>query len=90
MDSRGIPEVILDQAVGDIFTVRLAGNVIDEDQLGGMEFATKIVGTKLIVVMGHTQCGAVAGACSNVKLGNLTQLLDKITPAVDRCEKQAK
>ncbi len=90
MDSRGVPEVVFDQAVGDIFTVRLAGNVIDKDQLGGMEFATKIVGTKLIVVMGHTQCGAVIGACSNVKLGNLTQLLNKIKPAVEDVKSKQK
>jgi len=82
MDSRGTPEMILDQGIGDIFTVRLAGNVIDSDQLAGIEYATKLVGTKLIVIMGHTQCGAVSGACQNVKLGNLTQLLDKIQPAV--------
>ena len=83
MDSRSAPEITFDQGVGDIFTVRLAGNVIDADQLGGMEFATNVVGTKLIVIMGHTKCGAVGGACSDVKLGNLTQLLDKIKPAVD-------
>ncbi|MDR3478604.1 MAG: carbonic anhydrase [Gammaproteobacteria bacterium] len=83
MDSRGTPEIILDQGIGDIFTVRLAGNVIDSDQLAGIEYATKIVGSKLIVIMGHTQCGAVSGACQNVKLGNLTQLLDKIQPAVN-------
>lgn len=83
MDSRGTPELTLDQGFGDIFTVRLAGNVIDSDQLGGMEYATKVVGSKLIVIMGHTNCGAVSGACSDVKLGNLTALLDKIKPAVE-------
>lgn len=83
MDSRGAPEVVLDQGLGDVFTVRLAGNVIDADQLGGMEYATKLVGTKLLVVMGHTQCGAVGGACAGAELGNLTQLLDKIQPAVE-------
>lgn len=82
MDSRGTPEITFDQGIGDIFAVRLAGNVIDADQLGGMEFATKVVGTKLIVIMGHTKCGAVGGACKNVQLGNLTQLLEKIKPAV--------
>ncbi|MDR3492559.1 MAG: carbonic anhydrase [Gammaproteobacteria bacterium] len=88
MDSRGIPELILDQGIGDIFAVRLAGNVIDSDQLAGIEYATKVVGTKLIVIMGHTQCGAVSGACQNVKLGNLTQLLDKIQPAVTAIRNQ--
>lgn len=83
MDSRGVPELIMDQGIGDIFTVRLAGNVIDSDQLGGMEYATKVVGSKLIVIMGHTKCGAVKGACEKVELGNLTQLLDKIEPAVE-------
>lgn len=87
MDSRGTPELIFDQGLGDIFTVRLAGNVVDKDQLGGMEFATKLVGTKLIVVLGHTQCGAVAGACAGAELGNLTQLLDKIQPAVTTYKK---
>jgi len=83
MDARGGPEIIFDQGIGDIFSVRLAGNVLDQDQLGGLEFATKAVGTHLIVVMGHTRCGAVRGACSGVELGSLTQLLDKIKPAVD-------
>lgn len=82
MDSRGSPEIIFDQGIGDIFSVRLAGNVSDQDQLAGLEYATKIIGSHLIVVMGHTRCGAVAGACSNVEVGNLTQLLQKIEPAV--------
>ncbi len=82
MDSRGSPELIFDQGIGDIFSTRLAGNVLDQDQLGGLEYATKVVGSHLIVVMGHTHCGAVAGACSGVELGSLTQLLDKIQPAV--------
>jgi carbonic anhydrase len=83
MDSRGSSELIFDQGIGDIFSIRVAGNVLDADQIGGLEFATKAVGSHLIVVMGHTSCGAVAGACSGVKLGNLTQLLQKIQPAVD-------
>ena len=87
IDSRGAPELIFDQGVGDLFSTRLAGNVLDTDQLGGLEFATKAVGSKLIVVMGHTQCGAVAGSCSGVKLGHLTQLLDKIRPAVNTVRK---
>lgn len=84
MDSRGSPELIFDQGLGDVFSVRVAGNVVDKDQLGGMEYATHVVGTKLIVAMGHTGCGAVKGACENVKLGNLTALLDKIQPAVTK------
>jgi carbonic anhydrase len=81
MDSRGSPELIFDQGLGDIFSVRVAGNVIDSDQLGGMEFATKVMGSKLVVILGHTKCGAIQGACQNVELGNLTQLLNKIQPA---------
>jgi carbonic anhydrase len=84
MDSRGSPELIFDQGLGDVFSVRVAGNVVDNDQIGGMEFATKAVGSKLIVVMGHTQCGAVRGACQNVQFGNLTELLNKIQPAVTK------
>ncbi|SRR5579885_21653 len=84
MDSRGSPELIFDQGLGDVFSVRVAGNVVDTDQIGGMEYATKAVGTKLIVVMGHTRCGAVKGACENVQLGNLTELLSKIQPAVTK------
>lgn len=82
MDSRGSAELIFDQGLGDVFSVRVAGNVVDADQLGGMEFATKAIGSKLIVIMGHTQCGAVRGACQKVELGNLTELLNKIQPAV--------
>ncbi len=87
MDSRGSPELLFDQGIGDVFSVRLAGPVLDADQLGGMEFATKVIGSKLIVVMGHTRCGAVAGACAGVQMGNLTQLLDKINPAVAAVKK---
>lgn len=87
MDSRGSPELIFDQGIGDIFSVRLAGNVLDADQVGGMEYATKAVGSHLIVVMGHTRCGAVAGACNGVELGSLTQLLEKIHPAVEQVKK---
>lgn len=89
MDSRGAPEILFDQGIGDIFSVRLAGNVLDQDQLGGLEYATKVIGSHLIVVMGHTRCGAVGGACAGVELGNLTQLLEKIHPAVETV-KQAK
>ncbi len=87
MDSRGSPELIFDQGIGDVFSTRLAGNVLDIDQLGGLEYATKVVGSHLIVVMGHTRCGAVAGACAQVELGNLTQLLQKIQPAVSDVKK---
>lgn len=86
MDSRVAPEIVFDQGIGDIFTIRVAGNVIDDDVLGGMEYACKVVGVKLIVVLGHTSCGAVKGACDDVKLGNLTQLVAKIKPAVDVTE----
>ncbi|OAI48566.1 carbonic anhydrase [Gammaproteobacteria bacterium SCGC AG-212-F23] len=89
MDSRGSPELIFDQGIGDIFAGRVAGNVINDDQLGGMEFATQVMGAHIIVVMGHTSCGAVKGACSHVTLGNLTQLVNKITPAVNTVKKDS-
>ena len=82
IDSRVPTEMIFDQGIGDIFCVRVAGNVINQDVLGSVEFACKVAGVKLIVVMGHTSCGAVKGACNNVELGNLTGLLDKIKPAI--------
>lgn len=82
IDSRTAPETIFDVNIGDIFSGRVAGNIIDEDILGSMEFACKITGAKLIVVMGHNDCGAVKGAIDNAELGNLTGLLDKIKPAV--------
>jgi carbonic anhydrase len=82
IDSRVSSELIFDQGVGDIFSVRIAGNFVNEDILGSMEFACKLAGTKLIVVLGHTSCGAVKGACDNAELGNLTHLLEKIKPAV--------
>ncbi|MBS1494447.1 MAG: carbonic anhydrase [Bacteroidetes bacterium] len=83
MDSRSPSEIIFDVGIGDIFNVRIAGNIVDEDVLGSMEFACKVTGSKLILVMGHTNCGAIRGACDNVKLGNLTSLLEKIMPAVN-------
>lgn len=83
MDSRGSPELIFDQGIGDIFSARVAGNIVNDDQLGSMEYATQVMGSHIIVVMGHTSCGAVKGACEKVQLGNLTQLLDKISPAVN-------
>lgn len=83
IDSRVSAELIFDQGLGDIFSVRIAGNFVNEDILGSMEFACKLAGTKLIVVLGHTSCGAVKGACDGAKMGNLTKLIEKITPAVN-------
>jgi len=83
IDSRVSAELVFDQGVGDIFSVRIAGNFVNEDILGSMEFACKLAGTKLIVVLGHTSCGAVKGACDEAKMGNLTNLLAKIKPAVE-------
>ena len=82
IDSRVSSEIIFDQGIGDIFSIRIAGNCVNEDILGSMEFACKIAGTRLIVVMGHTSCGAVKGACDHARLGNLTALIRKIEPAV--------
>jgi carbonic anhydrase len=83
VDSRVPPEVIFDQGIGDIFSARIAGNFVNEDILGSMEFATKVAGARLIVVLGHTQCGAIMGAIDGAQLGNLTALLDKLAPAVE-------
>lgn len=83
IDSRVSAELVFDQGLGDIFSVRIAGNFVNEDILGSMEFACKLAGTKLIVVLGHTACGAVKGACDDAKMGNLTKLIEKITPAVN-------
>ncbi len=83
IDSRIPTEVVFDQGIGDIFNARVAGNIVNEDILGSLEFACKISGSKAIVVMGHTSCGAVKGACDNAELGNLTQMLDKIKPAIE-------
>ncbi len=82
LDSRIPPEIIFDQGIGNIFVARVAGNVEDPNILGSMEFATKVKGTKLIVVMGHNKCGAVKGAVDNAELGNLTQLVNQIKPAI--------
>ena len=82
IDSRTSAELIFDQGLGDIFSVRIAGNIVNTDILGSMEFACKLAGSKLIVVLGHTKCGAVKGACDHVEMGNLTELLSKIQPAV--------
>ena len=86
IDSRVSSELIFDQGIGDIFSVRIAGNFVNEDILGSMEFACKLAGTKIIVVLGHTSCGAVKGACDHAKLGNLTAMLEKISPAVNGVE----
>ena len=82
IDSRVSAELVFDQGLGDIFSVRIAGNFVNEDILGSMEFACKLAGTKLIVVLGHTSCGAIKGACDHARLGNLTKLIEKIEPAV--------
>jgi len=82
IDSRTSAELIFDQGLGDVFSVRIAGNIVNTDILGSMEFACKVAGSKLIVVLGHTKCGAVKGACDHVEMGNLTELLSKIQPAV--------
>jgi carbonic anhydrase len=82
IDSRTSAELIFDQGLGDIFSVRIAGNIINTDILGSMEFACKVAGSKLIVVLGHSKCGAVKGACDQVEMGNLTELLSKLQPAV--------
>ena len=82
IDSRVSAELIFDQGVGDIFSARVAGNIVNEDLLGSIEFACKLAGTKVVVILGHTACGAVKGACDDAKLGNLTTLLHKIKPAV--------
>jgi len=83
IDSRVSAELVFDQGLGDIFSVRIAGNFVNTDILGSMEFACNLAGTKLIVVLGHTACGAVKGACDDAKLGNLTSMLSKIKPAVE-------
>lgn len=88
IDSRTSAELIFDQGLGDIFSIRIAGNVLNDDILGSMEFACKIAGSKLIVVLGHTKCGAVKGACAHVEMGNLTGLLDKIQPAIHAAAEQ--
>ncbi len=82
IDSRTSAELIFDQGLGDVFSVRIAGNIINEDILGSMEFGCKVAGSKIIVVLGHTKCGAVKGACDHVEMGNLTALLSKLQPAV--------
>jgi carbonic anhydrase len=82
MDSRVAPELVFDQQIGDIFSVRVAGNIVNTDMLGSLEYATKVAGTKLIVVLGHSECGAIKGAVDDVKLGNLTAMLSNIRPSI--------
>ena len=84
IDSRTSAELIFDQGLGDIFSVRIAGNIVNEDILGSMEFGCKVAGAKIIVVLGHTKCGAVKGACDDIAMGNLTGLITKIKPAVEQ------
>ncbi|MEO9531700.1 MAG: carbonic anhydrase family protein [Crocinitomicaceae bacterium] len=88
IDSRVPAELVFDQGIGDIFSARIAGNVINEDILGSMEFACKLAGSKIVVVMGHTKCGAVHGACKHVEMGNLTTLLSKVKPAMEKVGNQ--
>ena len=90
IDSRVSAELVFDQGIGDLFSVRIAGNILNDDILGSIEFATEIVGTKLVLVLGHTSCGAIQGACAGVKLGHLTGLLEKIQPVIKNCKHHAK
>src|SRR5258706_13258713 len=83
IDSRTSAELIFDQGLGDILSIRIAGNILNDDILGSMELACKIAGSKLIVVLGHTKCGAIEGACNNIVSGHITGLLNKIRPAID-------
>jgi len=82
IDSRVPAELVFDQGIGDIFNVRVAGNIVNEDVLGSIEYSCKVAGSKIVVVLGHTKCGAVTAACKHVELGNITKLLKKIQPAV--------
>ncbi len=90
IDSRVPSELVFDLGIGDAFTARVAGNVMNDDVIGSMEFACKIAGAKLIMVLGHTRCGAVSGACDDAKMGYLTGLLKKIKPAIGRVEARRK
>jgi carbonic anhydrase len=84
IDSRTSTELVFDQGLGDVFSIRIAGNILNEDILGSMEFACKVAGAKIVVVLGHTKCGAIKGACDHVEMGHLTGLLSKIRPVMDR------
>ncbi|MFZ5552397.1 MAG: carbonic anhydrase family protein [Bacteroidota bacterium] len=83
MDSRTSSELVFDQGLGDLLNCRIAGNVLNKDILGSMEFAVEVIGVKAIVIMGHTKCGAIKGACDDVKVGHLTKLLERIKPAIE-------
>jgi len=87
IDSRVPAELVFDQGIGDIFSARVAGNIVNEDMLGSIEYGCKVAGSKIVVVLGHTKCGAVTAACKGVELGNITPLLAKIQPAVDQVRK---
>jgi carbonic anhydrase len=82
MDSRTSAELIFDKGLGDIFSIRIAGNILNQDILGSMEYACLVAGSKLVLVLGHTRCGAITGACDQVEMGNLTGLIRKIQPAI--------
>ncbi|MCG2613898.1 carbonic anhydrase [Terrimonas sp. NA20] len=90
MDSRTSVEHIFDQGIGDIFSIRIAGNVVNDDIVGSMEYACAVAGSKLVVVLGHTKCGAIKGACDHVQLGNLTGLLEKVNPAIEKTSAASK
>lgn len=89
IDSRTPSALIFDLGIGDFFSIRIAGNVVNEDVLGSMEYACKVVGSKIILVLGHSKCGAVGAACSHVEMGNISQLLHKIEPAVIKISEQS-
>lgn len=90
IDSRTSAELIFDQGLGDIFSIRIAGNVLSDDVLGSMEFSCKLAGSKIIVVLGHSQCGAITGACHHTELGYLTNLLNKVTPSIEQVKREHK
>ena len=90
IDSRVPVELVFDQGIGDIFSTRVAGNIVNEDVLGSIEYSCKVAGSKVILVLGHTKCGAVTAACKGVELGNITALLSKIQPAVANVRKSRK
>ncbi len=90
IDSRVPVELVFDQGIGDIFSTRVAGNIINEDVLGSIEYSCKVAGSKVVLVLGHTKCGAVTAACKGVELGNITALLSKINPAVAKVRKSRK
>ncbi len=88
IDSRTSSQLVFDQGIGDVFGVRIAGNTVNNDILGSIEYGCKVAGAKLVVVMGHKGCGAVKGACDSVELGHITKLVDKIKPALEKTEEQ--